>query len=112
MTRRAFLRSVNEQIAELSVRHKPPARVAVSFVCECGDYGCSERLELTRTEYERVRSYRAGFLLKSGHADPEVERVVEARNEHVVVERFDLPLERLLESIGSGDAPQRETSVD
>jgi hypothetical protein len=57
------------------------------FVCECSTKDCFERLLLTLREYERVRGAGTHFLLAPGHEDIEVEQVVAANHEYVVVEK-------------------------
>ena len=59
----------------------------IAFVCECGDLGCLERLELTRTSYEQVRSDPRRFVVAPGHENPDVERVVARLHDYLVVEK-------------------------
>jgi hypothetical protein len=63
-------RRVNEAIE----RGAQGAGTAV-FVCECGNLGCSETVELTIAEYEAVRSGFERFLILPGHAIEEIEDV-------------------------------------
>lgn len=58
------------------------------FVCECSDSHCTERLTLTRAEYEHVRADGTRFVLARGHATPEVEHVVEHEDDHLVIEKI------------------------
>ena len=64
------------------------ARPRVQFVCECGDLECLERLELTRTSYEQVRSDPRRFVVAPGHEDTDVEHVVARRERYFVVEKI------------------------
>jgi hypothetical protein len=57
-----------------------------SFVCECGDRGCTCPISLTLAEYEAVRSYATHFALARNHENPESERVVEENERFAVVE--------------------------
>lgn len=70
-----LFREVNEYIAELSDDWVETG--ASSLVCECGDAGCVELLEIEPAEYERVRADGARFVVLAGHQLPEGERVVE-----------------------------------
>ncbi len=70
----ALFREVNERIAESAERFESES---AEFVCECADQGCTERVEATLEEYERVRADGTQFLLRPGHDDADVERVVE-----------------------------------
>jgi hypothetical protein len=83
----ALFRSVNERIAESAERFLADT---AEFVCECSDQSCTERLEATLDEYEGVRNDATHFLLRPGHEDTRVERVLERRGDrHAVVEKFD-----------------------
>jgi hypothetical protein len=63
----------------------------IEFLCECGDPGCFQRVELSREEYETVRSHPARFFVASGHEDLTAgEVVVEVRGRWTVVEKRGL----------------------
>ena len=79
-------RTVNEGID--AGRGLSDASHPVQFVCECGQLGCTEVIELTITEYEQVRRSGRRFVVVPGHVNPEVERVVVEAGDHVVVEKF------------------------
>jgi len=77
------LREVNEQIAGLTGEWN---ETGVSlFVCECSAQGCAEALEISATEYERIRADEANFAVFPGHEQPELGRVVDRRDRFVVV---------------------------
>jgi predicted LPLAT superfamily acyltransferase len=61
----------------------------VSFRCECAELGCTEIIELTVSEYERVRANPRRFIVAVGHEQPDVEVVVERLADYVVVEKRD-----------------------
>ena len=73
-------RRVNEAIE----RGTESAREAV-FVCECGNLGCSETVDLAISEYEEVRSGFERFLVVPGHQIEEIEDVVEHHDSYLVV---------------------------
>jgi hypothetical protein len=81
-------REVNERVVEV---HRAmdvsdtPDRLLEIF-CECGRSHCTERLELTRAEYERVRADATHFVLACGHETTLVEHVVARTERYVVVE--------------------------
>ena len=79
-------RKVNENIAELSGDWDPTEMSLV--VCECSDEACTERLEITPAEYERVRGDGARFIVCAGHQLPGLERVVEGSSRFLVVEKI------------------------
>ena len=82
----SLFRDVNERIAESAERFDTDE---AAFVCECGDQECTERVEATLDEYERARADGTHFLLRPGHEDTRVERVVERRGTRLaIVEKF------------------------
>lgn len=76
-------KSVNEEIDDRS----DDAGVA-EYVCECSDTGCSAIIRLTHQQYEHVRSEPNWYAVLPGHEVPEVERVVEALDGHLIVEKL------------------------
>jgi hypothetical protein len=82
----AIFRQVNEQIKNLGDELGiDDGRIAV--ICECGDPGCTDRLELPVSHYERVRSDSLLYVIATGHVFPEVERVVEHSDGYEVVRK-------------------------
>jgi hypothetical protein len=59
----------------------------VRFRCECAQLGCTDLLEASVHEYERVRAHGRRFLVVPGHERLEVEIVVETRPSYLVVEK-------------------------
>jgi len=59
----------------------------VAFRCECASLECNQLVELTPNEYERVRENPRRFLVLRGHELTEVETVVEAHGDYVVVQK-------------------------
>jgi hypothetical protein len=59
----------------------------VHFRCECARRDCSQPIELTLAEYELVRENARRFVVATGHDMPELENVVERRENYVVVEK-------------------------
>lgn len=60
-----------------------------AFVCECGDGGCTKPIEMTKPEYESVRSNSTHFALALDHQNPEMENVVTEFARYVVVQKVD-----------------------
>jgi hypothetical protein len=81
----SLFRSLNENINELA-QHLGGGQ-AFEFICECSTTGCFERLSLTLEEYEQIRADGTHFLLAPGHEDIEIEQVVAAHSDYVVVEK-------------------------
>jgi hypothetical protein len=77
-----------EQLRDVNMRIRDVAELDISvFICECSDADCVDTLELSLEEYDRIRSVPTWFILKSGHADPTVDQVIEENGKVVVVER-------------------------
>ena len=85
-TTEAIFRNVNERIAESAQRFDADE---AEFVCECDDRSCTDRLETSLDDYERVRGEPTRFLLAPGHEDEAIEKVVERRRRFHVVEKFE-----------------------
>ena len=81
----SLFRDVNERIAESAQRSEADS---AQFVCECADPNCTDRVEATLAEYERVRSDGATFLLAPGHVHADIERVIADRGRFEVVEKL------------------------
>ena len=79
----AMYREVNEGIALINAGWEIPD---LELLCECGTPGCTDRVALTSDEYERVRAEPTRFVLRPGHEEDRVERVVERCDDHVIVE--------------------------
>jgi hypothetical protein len=68
----SLFRGVNERIAASSRRFGGDD---ASFVCECDDPQCTDRVRASLAEYEAVRADGARFLVAPGHENNEVEEV-------------------------------------
>jgi hypothetical protein len=80
----ALFRDVNERIAESAQRFEAES---TEFVCECADPNCTHRVEASLDEYEDVRADGATFMLAPGHAEKDIERVLEDRGRFQIVEK-------------------------
>jgi hypothetical protein len=82
----AILRNVNEAIER---GHWPGEEASpVAFRCECAELGCSRMIELSVSEYERIRANPRWFVIAAEHeclAAPEV--VVESHGHYRIVEK-------------------------
>jgi hypothetical protein len=88
----ALLRTVNDRIETLDEEAgawtDPKQRFW--FQCECGNIDtCNERVQMTLAEYERVRSQRDRFAVLPGHQTDQIERVVEACDRFLIVDKVD-----------------------
>jgi hypothetical protein len=79
-----IFREVNERIAELG---EVPHLVEAEFVCECADASCNEQVRLSQAEYEAVRAEPVRFFVVPGHERAGIDRVVEAHEHYLVVDK-------------------------
>lgn len=82
----AVFRHVNEQLQNLNTTFAQLTDAMV-LVCECGDLGCSEQIEISRSEYEEVRSDPTLFAVKPGHEAAGIEQVVRKADGYDVVRK-------------------------
>ena len=61
----------------------------MTFVCECGDGGCTQTIELTHDEYEAVRSASTHFAVVPNHENPESEQVVSEGSRFAVIDKIE-----------------------
>jgi hypothetical protein len=82
----AVFREVNERIRQLSETFDSCEQE--SFICECGNPECTQAIELTCAEYERVRARGNRFVVAPDHENPETESVIEENGRYAVVETY------------------------
>jgi hypothetical protein len=99
----ALFRDVNERIAESALRFESDE---AAFVCECADQDCTERVDASLEEYERARSDGTHFLMRPGHEDTRVERVVERRGTRLaIVDKFHAAIARAVRKLNPRATP-------
>src|SRR5579862_811236 len=81
----AVFRQINEGIERGQWPGEEDA--PVGFRCECAELGCSDLVELSVHDYERVRSHPRWFVVRPGHERSEVELIVERHPGFMVVEK-------------------------
>jgi hypothetical protein len=80
----AMFRAVNERVEEVV---QPGPGEEIDFLCECGDANCTEKITLTRREYEQVRSDATQFAVALGHELPEIEDTLVGTERFLVVRK-------------------------
>lgn len=85
----ALLREVNERIREVSSQWETPGSAA--FFCECPNASCTEVLDLTLADYERIRALADCYVVVRGHESSCRDHVVAQNNGHVVVRHVSMP---------------------
>ena len=81
----AMFRTANERMAEWEEHHINEAEEL--YFCECADPECRQKVPLQRSDYEQVRANPCHFFIAPGHEIPDVETVIETRQEWVVIEK-------------------------
>jgi len=82
----ALFREVNERIERVTQTLHATAET-ISILCECGNESCSEQLQISLVDYERIRSDATLFFVCSGHEIPDVEDIVEQQDAFDVVRK-------------------------
>jgi hypothetical protein len=77
----ATYRKINEAV------RAEGAESAMTFLCECGRLGCNRLIQLTRAEYENVRSNSRRFAIVPGHDLPDVEDVIATHERYAIIEK-------------------------
>lgn len=78
-------RDANESTAQ-TFAAAPAGQSVDSFVCECGDRGCTRVIGLTLAEYTSVRACATHFAIAQDHENPESERVITENERFAVIE--------------------------
>lgn len=84
----AFFRRLNE-----SLERDTPDDATLIVLCECADEDCAQRLELTRSEYEEVRSDPTWFVVAHTHVDAEIEKVIGRTDRFETVQKIGVGID-------------------
>jgi hypothetical protein len=82
----AVFREVNERV-EAIAQSLSSTPASILLVCECGRIDCTERFEMSVSDYEALRSDPTLFAVARGHAVPGLETVVAAEGPYEVVRK-------------------------
>jgi hypothetical protein len=80
-----LFRSVNEAIEQQALRFGGIDEY--EFICECASRTCLDRITLTLRQYEHIREDGTRFFVAPGHANVEVEKIVEQASRYHVVQK-------------------------
>jgi len=84
----ALFREVNSHIAEMEEQtRRTDWGEPLPLVCECAQIGCRAPIEVDAATFERVRAEPRWFLVALGHEQPEIETVVERREDYLIVQK-------------------------
>ena len=81
-----LFREVNERIEQLADHFGADGQNPL--ICECGNAECTQQIELTAAEYERVRVHASRFIVALNHENPETESIIEQNDRFAVVETY------------------------
>jgi hypothetical protein len=81
-----LFRTGNERIGEVA-RSSGVQGEVLPFLCECASDSCLDRIELTISEYQDVRSGERQFVILPGHARAERERVLSDNGRFQIVRK-------------------------
>jgi hypothetical protein len=84
----AMYRSVNREIEQTSEQLGEGPQARIDALCECGKESCSETIELTIAEYDEAHGQSDRFVVKPGHEDEQIERVVTRTEHYLIVAKF------------------------
>ena len=82
----ALFREVNDRIERVSGAVRTGTD-RLMILCECGNNTCVEHIEVSLSEYERIRAESTLFFVRPGHATPDVEDVVEHHDRYDIVRK-------------------------
>lgn len=85
-----LFRSINSHVVELNEHFEGFGQGSV-FVCECANTDCTEQVELSQADYERIRDNPRWFFVAASdeHVFLEVDLVVERNTSYYVVEKIE-----------------------
>ncbi|HYY02669.1 MAG TPA: hypothetical protein VE736_02185 [Gaiellaceae bacterium] len=79
---------MNREIEQVSEELGEGQHDRLEVLCECGQDGCSETLDLTVAEYDDAHAQRDRFVVAPGHEDEQIEHVVTRTERYLVVDKF------------------------
>jgi len=85
----SLFRDINEGVREVNQAHAVQFLLS-DWICECADQACTDRIEMSLEQYEKVRERPTSFIVAPSkeHAVPDVERVAEKHERYWVVEKL------------------------
>jgi hypothetical protein len=86
-----LFRDVNERVKELNEGFTLFTPLG-EWICECANDTCTERVEMSAVEYEKIRSEGMRFFVAPSdeHVWPDVELVTERTERYWIVEKVGL----------------------
>lgn len=83
---------LNEERLDKVVESRKTSRLSphadMTFHCECDDMDCTETIQLSTEEYQRVHHKTKQFVVVPSHVRLDLEGIITAFNHYVLVEKF------------------------
>ena len=86
-----IFRDVNKNIQEFIEQEGLAKGKTVPFYCECSRPDCTQRINLTLKDYEKLHKDKKYFVTIVGHEFSEVEKVINKKNNYQLVEKHFIP---------------------
>ena len=80
------VRGANERLEE-AVEARVDGRGTVPFLCECADIDCTDRIEMTTSDYTAAHIDRHMYVLVAGHATVDGEEMVDDLGGYLVMRK-------------------------
>lgn len=80
------VRAANERL-ENAVEARVDGRGTVPFLCECADIECTDRVEMTTSDYTAAHIDRHMYVIVAGHATVDGEEMVDREDGYAVMRK-------------------------
>jgi hypothetical protein len=87
-TNETIFREMNEWTEDEDDARHGIDRPIDHYLCECSDRRCTQRISLTRMEYEAIRAIPVRFAIALNHENPEIDRVLRENERFATIEKF------------------------
>ncbi|CAN5166046.1 hypothetical protein BH09PAT3_BH09PAT3_1760 [soil metagenome] len=64
----------------------------ISFICECSDLDCRDRIDLTSDEFDSFHVQGKRFVVKPNHEIVAIEKIISRTDDYYIVEKYEDPL--------------------
>ena len=87
----AVFKNRNERVLQVSSQLLDSAakrELPLNFVCECADKNCTDQLNLTVHEFTELRRGSKHFIVRPGHEQLDIERIVKRAATYYLIEKL------------------------
>lgn len=89
-----IFREYNKKVLELAKKttgNSKEHNQYIQFYCECSSPFCMENIKIDSEAYESAHKSPKRFTIKTGHEQPEIEKVIEDHDDYSLVEKYKVP---------------------